>query len=72
MLERTYTIYADDCGYVSHYSGNTYMTQDIQCSRTTFESLAEAKDLYAKLIKSGEFDFTKLYLVQIDRRIIEP
>lgn len=72
MLKKTYTIYADNCGYISHYSGDTYMVQDTQCSRTTFESLADTKDLYAKLIKSGEFDFTDLHIIQIDRCIIMP
>lgn len=70
MLETTYTIYSDDCGYISHYSNESYLFQDMQCLNTTFDDLSDVWNLWYKLTESKEFDYTELHIVQIDRHKI--
>lgn len=70
LLKTKYTIITSDGQYIVEGYNNYLSLHPVQCPVLTFDNLLQAKELLNDIKESKEFDWTDLYIIKIDKKII--
>lgn len=70
LLKPQFTLITGDGYYITKY-GDSYMLGDYQCKMMVFENIILAKDLLKKIRETKEFEWTCLYILQINKQVIK-
>lgn len=71
LLKTKYTIITSDGQYIVKSYNNYLSLHSEQCPVLTFDNLIQAEELLDNIKESKEFDWIELYIIKIDKQVIQ-